>query len=282
MGWYTSGKDAYMEMAKLAYPDLDLENHPERSYYRNVFKQGLLAHLYRQSAHGLVSISDMDLETAIMVKKKITELFPVAQKYADEMADYPLKNKLQVNTMLGDKIFLYPDSADRLMRQGLNLRIQGGTAVLLAEGFYNILRSAKREGIVIQPIIVVHDSYTTYFAVKDILKIASFYYRNFTEYVYERHGIMYKFENKIGANYYDMTSFSMTSENSFKLSGSTKAIRLMFDKFKESNLEFETDIVLPEEDEIDLLSTFLGDPNSATFEKEYDYVKGEVKILNLT
>jgi DNA polymerase I-like protein with 3'-5' exonuclease and polymerase domains len=104
LNWYKENKDAYLEMAKLAYPEDDLDADPDlKAYYRSMFKVGFLADLYNESAYGLAGHSDLSVEEAQEVKDMIAIKFPVVKSHANEMSEYPLNNNYRVNTVLGDK-----------------------------------------------------------------------------------------------------------------------------------------------------------------------------------
>ena len=53
---------------------------------------------------------------------------------------------------------------------------------------------AKKEGFVLEPIIVVHDSNTNYFPVDKLWDIKKFYDKNFTEFCRDACGVPFLFD----------------------------------------------------------------------------------------
>ena len=97
--------------------------------------------------------------------------FPKLREYVASQQQYPFSHEGYIRTMLNDKLkikeydlWLKANSREknnlkaRCERLGVNLPIQGGTASIMASGFFNNIRESIQEGWEqpLQPIIVVH------------------------------------------------------------------------------------------------------------------------------
>lgn len=97
--------------------------------------------------------------------------FPKLREYVADQQQYPFDHDGYINTMLKDKLKIKEyellqtctpreknNLTARCQRLGVNLPIQGGTASIMASGFFNNIRESIQEGWKdpLQPIIVVH------------------------------------------------------------------------------------------------------------------------------
>jgi hypothetical protein len=153
-----------------------------------------------------------------------------------------------INTMLGDKLQLreYVDylpkaTSDRernniiarINRLGVNLPIQGGTSTIMACGFNNDIRVSLQEGWKkpLQPLIVVHDSNTSYLDVSKIYDINRFYDENFTEYCASvGPKIRLLFDLLVGYSYERATTLKTIDKDTIEFTGSAYQIIGLYDK----------------------------------------------------
>jgi hypothetical protein len=127
------------------------------------------------------------------------------------------------------------------------------SAVILARGFWNNIRMAKKEGFVLEPIIVVHDSNTNYFPVDKLWDIKGFYDKNFTEFCRDACGVPFLFDLLIGSNYEDAVGFNQLDDITISMSGNGKSILQILDKLdNESNIKYKILSVKDKNSKIDL------------------------------
>lgn len=134
----------------------------------------------------------------------------------------------------------------RCERLGVNLPIQGGTASIMASGFFNNIRESIREGWKqpLQPIIVVHDSNTNYVPTSKIFEIRKFYDTYYTGYC-AGYGPKIKllFDLLAGDAYECAMPMKMIDENTIEFEGSAYAMTRMYDKImscKDLKVECDT------------------------------------------
>lgn len=279
---YETGEDLYVKAAKMFQPDMDYNDKEVLGYQRGIFKTLLLGKLYRMSDNALAVQLRLKQDDVVGASKALFKLFHVVKSYGDASSQYPLTNNRKVDTVLGDIITLSTKEPDyRLLVQGINLKIQGFTATALASGFYNIIREGDRCSIKVQPNIVVHDSSTNIFKIRDVLEIGEFYYKHFTEWLYAKYGVKWLFKTYIGVNYYDVCELSNIDESTLKLSGSNRSINFIFDRLKLNNMNF--DLLTPEYTGIESLypnkfSEFIALEGKASFDKDNSYSTVKIKI----
>lgn len=163
--------------------------------------------MYLMSDQTLANNVGTTIEEAQHLTEFLFSEFNVVKKFIDKQSNYPLSHDGRINTFLGDDL-VSPDwegylrgekqAKGRVMRHGVNLSIQGVSACYLACGFYNVHRVARQNGLVIQPLIVVHDSSTMNFKAEYLPFINQFYVKNFREYLYEFCQTPYKFDTFLG------------------------------------------------------------------------------------
>ena len=121
----------------------------------------------------------------------------------------------------------------RVKRLGINLVIQGGTASIMASGFFNNIRESIQEGWKqpLQPIIVVHDSNTNYVPVSKIFEIRKFYDTYYTSYC-AGFGPKIKllFDLLAGDAYERAMPMKMIDDNTIEFSGNAYSMVKMYDK----------------------------------------------------
>ena len=197
---FNSGEDIYIYSAQLylGKDGWDKLSDKEKKKWRKRFKTIFLGVLYGLGKKSLAERLDSTVEEAEHIIQSLYNNFPQLRHYVDAQGNYPLMSGGYVNTMLGDKLkvseydFYMKSSSSRekanlesrIKRLGVNLPVQGGTAVIMAAGFFNTIRVSIEKGwpIPLQPIIVVHDSNTNYAPVAKIFEIRKFYDKNFTNY----------------------------------------------------------------------------------------------------
>lgn len=235
--WYEQGVDLYIEVGKMINPQHSIE---ELYELRPDYKVVLLADFYNESARSTASRQNKPIEEIESMKADLGSIFKVAKKWSQDMVDYASTNRT-IKTILGDKITLDDEPDYRIKTMGVNLAVQGFTSVVLAAGFNNILRAARDNGIMIQPIIVVHDAGINYFDIKKILEIGDFYYEHFTEWLFKQFGVRYEFGLELGTNYHDLAEFKSLGNSQVQLKGSNLAIKQILDRFETNGISYEVD-----------------------------------------
>jgi len=173
---YQIGGDAYKELAIrrwLASHNLDPSfNSPDRAKVdmkwvkeqRTLYKTIILSGIYGRSIKALSESAGVSYE----VGKEIWEGFMGPMKKVTEFRDnniaYAEKNGY-INTILGERI---PCDMDNIYTTANNWAVQGFTAVILATFFYNCIEKALSMGIDVTSYMIIHDSQTISFPIKDL------------------------------------------------------------------------------------------------------------------
>ncbi len=128
--------------------------------------------LYGLGKKSLAERLNCSLEEAENIIEGLYTSFPKLREYIAKQQQYVFDRQGFINTMLSDRLRikeydLWKNSNDkweknnlkaRCERLAVNLPIQGGTASIMASGFFNNIRKSIEEcwDIPLQPIIVVH------------------------------------------------------------------------------------------------------------------------------
>ena len=235
---YEQGIDLYILCSKVFDPDEDYDDPETYAECRGQFKVVLLALTYLRSAPSLAEELGVDTSVAKEQMNVMFEMFPQLKSMIDYLKEYPIHHDGNLRCILGEWINSAEEPA-RQRRHGINTVVQGFTAVALVHGFYNLLRVAKKEGMRLQPVSVVHDSCCDYFDVKDIVKIVNFYKVNFTDFLYSKFRVRYKFSTLVGTSYYDACDLSSDNVDTIELKGKGRAINKILDKFDLNGVKYD-------------------------------------------
>lgn len=178
MELYDSGKDAYLELAKLAFPQ-HMEDKALIKLHRKQCKGIILSGLYGRGIKGLAKSLGFSVEDANQVWTSFIGKMRTVARFKDELLDYAEKHG-RVRTILGNRI---PVDPERVHTSSMNYVIQGFTAVILAAGFYNSVAEAVSRGINVSVKGVVHDSSTCEFPIRQLLHMDLHYRKFFREWI---------------------------------------------------------------------------------------------------
>lgn len=197
--------------------------------------------MYGRGASSLANELGVTVKEAKAMMRQIMDQFPDVERYIDEKASYPATHEGKLDTILGEKIFSYEEE-HRQRRHGINTVVQGFTAVILAFGFENLIKVGKEQGIRISPISVVHDSNCNYIDAKFFWDIQDFYYKNFTEFLYDLTGVKYKFSVLLGTNYYDSCELKQLDYGRLRLEGTGLAINELMQRLDDVGVKYSLEV----------------------------------------
>jgi hypothetical protein len=248
---YENGLDPYIELSKTINPDKPDSFHKE---YRSDYKTTLLGSLYGMGSETMGGRIGRSTEESEQILSDMFTHMKGVKKFIEVQGEYPFQHNRQVKTILGDKLIISDDeSEDRWARLGNNLCIQGGSAVLMATAFENIIQDSydNPNGPIVRPMNVVHDSAQNYFQSKYIFDIHQYYYKRMTEYLYELIGIRYEFDTLVGINYHDMAGLKVIDNDTTQLTGSYKTLTSICKKLKEDKVKFKILSIKHKKDDIE-------------------------------
>lgn len=254
---FETKQDLYIHVAKIYFGE-ERWNSTDKAFkklWRGRFKTILLGVMYGMGVKALAGRLGVTPQEAQELIDTLFGQFKVLKKYIEENMAYPEQHDGYLNTLMGDtlrsnawRFVKRPDgSIDRftlskVSRHGINYIIQSASAVSLARGFWNNIRQARKEGFVLEPIIVVHDSNTNYFPIEKLFDIKSFYDRNFTDFCEHQLHVPFLFDLLIGENYNDAVTLNQIDQNTIKLTGNAHSINKIIWKIdNESSLNIELD-----------------------------------------
>lgn len=189
---FESGGDPYLHLARVCGEEFP-------SAMRGVYKTCLLAQLYGQSVNGLAYRLGISVEKAQVIVDTLRALYPTLFKWISEKQSYGIQNG-KVDTLLGDNIFLSrQDSIETQKKYAVNYLVQGSSAIVMADGFYNFCQSYKNKGIV--PIMVIHDALLFEAPIAEKDNISAYIEQTFTNYIYDRFGVRLDYEISSGSTY---------------------------------------------------------------------------------
>ena len=191
----------------------------------------------------MASQLNCDVSEGEKIVEAVYTSFPKLREYIHNQEQVPFSNENKfhmmgtINTMLGDKLYLREwdllqkatseyekkNLIARIKRLAVNLVIQGGTSEVMSSGFYNDIRSAKREGWNLTSLLTVHDSNTSDFPAQKLWEIRKFFDKQFTEYCYNQVHINLLFDVLIGVSYQDSLEAKQISDDIVELKGNARS-----------------------------------------------------------
>lgn len=238
---YETGKDLYMltaaSMKGMDYDEFCKDKANRK--YRGHFKTILLGLLYGMGAEKLGKSIGEDEDTAKQYIKALFDMFPKLSPAINEMKRYPLKHNLLIKTFWGDKLTTAPGREDQMMRHGINYAIQGNTSLALTAGFYNVIARCRDAGMLVRPVLAVHDALINYFKIEMIFDLNAFYNHNFEKYLFDKCGVRYKFSVDYGVDYYNVATVTNVDKDTINISGKNSAICGLLTELKDANYPFE-------------------------------------------
>lgn len=251
-GWYEDGKDIYLELARqfnrdiVENPGFSEEYRAERlKEFRGLYKVLVLAIMYGMGDYNLAEMTGKPLNKARELKRQFLDAMPILEEFIKDRMDYPNKDRQCVKTILGDYLELYPWDESRWRRQGINFCIQEFSALVLVNGFENMVRTAHHDGLIFSPIGTVHDSAQMIMDARFIYNCQAHFDKNYTKYLYDIHGVKYKGDIKLGTNYYSLSKMHIVSENTLSLEGSAESILDIIDHLRNAginDIKFDKDL----------------------------------------
>ena len=244
---FNKGEDIYIYSAKLYLKDeFDKLDKKAKKMWRKRFKTIFLGVLYGLGKKSLAERLFCSEEEADHIIQGLYSSFPKLREYVASQQQYPFDHGGYINTMLKDKLKIKEyellqtctpreknNLQARCQRLGVNLPIQGGTASIMASGFFNNIRESIQEGWKdpLQPIIVVHDSNTNYVPVSKIFEIRKFYDTYYTDFC-AGFGPKIKllFDLLAGDAYERAMPMKMIDKDTIEFTGNAYSMIKMYDK----------------------------------------------------
>ena len=244
---FNKGEDIYIYSAKLYLKDeFDKLDKKAKKMWRKRFKTIFLGVLYGLGKKSLAERLYCSEEEADDIIQGLYTSFPKLREYVADQQQYPFDHDGYINTMLKDKLKIKEyellqtctpreknNLTARCQRLGVNLPIQGGTASIMASGFFNNIRESIQEGWKdpLQPIIVVHDSNTNYVPVSKIFEIRKFYDTYYTDFC-AGFGPKIKllFDLLAGDAYERAMPMKMIDKDTIEFTGNAYSMIKMYDK----------------------------------------------------
>lgn len=262
---FETRQDLYIHVAKIYFGEdrWKQEDSSFKKLWRGRFKTILLGVMYGMGVKKLSVSLGVSVVQAQELIDTLFGQFKVLHKYIEDNMAFPENHDGYINTLLGDKLrsgewrfVRNPDgtinrfSLAKVQRHGINYQIQSASAVALARGFWNNIRQAKKEGFILSPIIVVHDSNTNYFPIEKLFEMRSFYEKNFTEFCEKQMHIPFLFDLLIGSTYNDAVELKQTSPDKMIITGNAHSIlKILWKIDNESSLKYtmniEKDKIIP-------------------------------------
>jgi hypothetical protein len=238
---YENGQDLYHLTAALMH-NMSYEEwvqKPEAKRFRANFKTCLLGLLYGMGADTLGGRIGEDADTARVYIKALFDTFPELKKGIEYRKEWPLTHHRECLTFWGDKMYtdLGDDATKR--RYGINYPIQGNTSIALTAGFYNVVRQCEDAHLNIRPVLAIHDALVCYFPVEQLWELNPFYTHNFTDYLFEKTKVKYKFSVNYGTDYFNMVEMINLNEEDIQMEGSNQAIMQLMERLDEVGFKYE-------------------------------------------
>lgn len=219
---YEEGKDIYCEMGKMMYGDQF-----SKSKHRKMMKSVVLGLLYGRGVPSIAmacGIADSDAQHAVEIFK---DMFPVMYQYIQAKIRYAEETG-EIETLLGDKVYLrYGDNPKTC---GINYFVQGGSALMLGNGFYNCAKSAIDHQLGVLSKGMIHDAYFGTLYAKLVVLLYLYFQKKFTGYIEDTYGITYLYDFELGTNFRDKVHCTLdVNEATLEISGESIYVKKVAD-----------------------------------------------------
>lgn len=192
--------------------------------------------LYGRGARSIAENTGLTVDQAKHLIDAFFEGFPKVKPWIESKQRYAAEHGY-IDSFFGDKITVEPSRAHTA---GINYFVQNVSSVCLAEGFGNMILKSKFNGRPMNARIIVHDSSTVSFYLKDLLKIYDDIHENFYNYVLNKYGVKFKYDLIIHPlNHRDKVEFSYDKEEGkIKVHGFKDSVDYLRNNFIE-NYDFQ-------------------------------------------
>jgi len=202
--FYAEGKDIYVEMAKVAFKEKF-----NKSVHRKLFKSVVLGLLYGRGIKSIAEACYLQMEEAQRLVDLFREMFPVMNQFIQQKVEYA-KFHEEIDTLLGDKVYLrYGDNPTTC---GINYFVQGGSALMLGNGFYNCAYSAIKNKLGVLSKGMIHDAYFGTLFARLVVFLYFYFQDKFTNYINNTYHITYLYDFELGTNFRDKVHCSIDTE----------------------------------------------------------------------
>lgn len=204
-GIFESGKDFYLEVVKSAYPDKDEKFWKAQ---RRAWKSAVLGIFYGIGDGSIASTYDMTMDQVAYIRSCLMDNLTEIKKVIKASEEYCARNG-EILTVMGDRMF---GESYRAHTIGFNMRIQGFSAVALADAFYNNVSCLNACGYETNIKVVVHDSNTIVCKVKDLFKVVYGIEKYYKQYFQKVYHMTYKYDLVLHINLRDPIQFKYNLE----------------------------------------------------------------------
>lgn len=201
---YAEGKDIYVEMAKAMYKEKF-----DKSRHRKMFKSVVLGLLYGRGTYSIASACEVEFEEAKQLVELFKNMFPVMYEFIQNKVKFAVENE-EIETLLGDRVYLR--GGDNPATCGINYFVQGGTALMLGNGFYNCAYTAIKDKLGVLSKGMIHDAYLGTIFAKLIVLMYFYFKKMFTGFIEKTYNITYLYDFEIGVNFRDKIHCTIDKE----------------------------------------------------------------------
>jgi DNA polymerase I-like protein with 3'-5' exonuclease and polymerase domains len=156
--YFASGKDIYTEAAMAYYVGFLKQNKDYatiRKLYRNPFKLGVISTIYTAGDGTLAEAFDCQMHEVREIKNAIFKQFQELYNWQQNQIAWNKANRGYIKTFLGDIRKTYEEYSKQT-RQSINADVQGTCSLVATAGFNNIISSALKKKMFLNPAVIVH------------------------------------------------------------------------------------------------------------------------------
>lgn len=202
---FDDGNDFYLEVVKSAYPN---DTPQEWKKKRKRWKQCVLGIFYGIGNQAIANMYNLSLDEADFIRHTLMDKLGIIRKDIEDSVAFCKKNG-EIKTIMGDRMFA---PFWRAATVGYNSKIQGFSAVALADAFYNDVICLNAIGCPTNIKIVVHDSNTIVTKIKNLFTAIIGIEKYYKGYFLKSYKLRYKYDLILHINLRDAIEFSFNTE----------------------------------------------------------------------
>jgi len=221
MQLFDEGKDVYITVLQIAYPHLSMD---EIKAKRKRIKSVVLGAFYGRGNGSIAASEHMTIEEVVALREAFFNKFKQVDKMIKRKKNYCAETGM-IQTILGDRTF---SDKNRAATVGFNGCIQGTSAVMLAESFYNNVRKGRAVGVRTSIISVVHDSNMIRVPIKDMFRSYLAIRKFYKQYFWDKYRMNYAYDLDIQINLRDSIKFKYEPDTGMvSLNGTEKDVNYL-------------------------------------------------------
>lgn len=246
--------------------------------------------IYTAGDDTLAEAFDCQVHEVKFIKQAIFNQFQTLYDWQQSQIAWNKQNRGRIKTFLGD-IRKTVEEASKQTRQSINADVQGTCSLIATAGFNNIITTASKKRMFLNPAVLVHDALVAYAQAQDIELLYEHYQENFYRYLDEKYQFRFPFDLEIATTYYDKIVLSKDKEGRprhYNVSGTNKSVFQVLDrcikagkKIEFLNPDHSIELVFESMDnKHDVIRQYVLANGTGSYDRDFSYGSYDIRFVD--